>query len=338
MYKNIYKYDDMKRREHMAVREHVGWYLWTHQLVEVQGEDARDFLDLLCTKMISTLKTGKERYTTILDENAEIIDDVVVFRLEEQKFWVSTLFAGNLIHWMASHQGNRKITYKDVTDQYHMYAVQGPDSMEMINKLTKNPIDELKFFSFEKNQIEELPVIINRAGFTGEKKGYEIYVAADQADRIEELLHKTGDAMGAVEVTEFQVMAWTLPTEAGFYYMRDLRHTNPLEVGMEKGIGWDKEFIGKEALLKIKEEVPLREMVGFTVDEADVYIQGRHLGDPGQAVLVDGEEVGRVYKFVYSYVKDKNIGYILARKNTLKPGDKIKINGYDAEITEKYFL
>lgn len=179
MYKNIYKYDDMKRREHMAVREHVGWYLWTHQLVEVQGEDARDFLDLLCTKMISTLKTGKERYTTILDENAEIIDDVVVFRLEEQKFWVSTLFAGNLIHWMASHQGNRKITYKDVTDQYHMYAVQGPDSMEMINKLTKNPIDELKFFSFEKNQIEELPVIINRAGFTGEKKGYEIYVAAD---------------------------------------------------------------------------------------------------------------------------------------------------------------
>ena len=89
----------------MAVREHVGWYLWTHQLVEVQGEDARDFLDFLCTKMISTLKTGKERYTTILDENAEIIDDVVVFRLEEQKFWVSTLFAGNLIHWMASHQG-----------------------------------------------------------------------------------------------------------------------------------------------------------------------------------------------------------------------------------------
>ena len=88
MYKNIYKYDDMKRREHMAVREHVGWYLWTHQLVEVQGEDARDFLDLLCTKMISTLKTGKERYTTILDENAEIIDDVDIFRLEEQKFWV----------------------------------------------------------------------------------------------------------------------------------------------------------------------------------------------------------------------------------------------------------
>ena len=148
MYKNVYKYDDAKRREHMAVREHVGWYLWTHQLVEVQGEDAENLLELLCTKPIGDLKTGKERYTTILDENAEIIDDVVVFRLEEQKFWVSTLFAGNLIRWMAKHQEDRKVTYTDVTSQYHMYAVQGPDSMEMINKLVKNPVDGLKFFSF----------------------------------------------------------------------------------------------------------------------------------------------------------------------------------------------
>ena len=338
MYKNIYKYDDAKRREHMAVREHVGWYLWTHQLVEVQGEDAQEFLDLLCTKMIATLKVRKERYTTILNEKAEIIDDVVVFRLEDQRFWVSTLFADALIRWMAAHQGERKVTYKDVTEQYHMYAVQGPDSMEMVNKLVKNPVDDLKFFSFERNQIEELQVMINRAGFTGEKKGYEIYVEADQAERMEELLRKTGAAMDAVEVTEFQVMAWTLPTEAGFYYMRDLRHTNPLEVGMEKGIGWEKEFIGKDALQQIQEEGPKREMVGFTVDEADIYIQGRHLGGPGQEVIVDGEEVGRVYKIVYGYVKDKNIGYILAKKGALKAGDKIKIHGYDAEITEKYFL
>lgn len=79
-------------------------------------------------------------------------------------------------------------------------------------------------------------------------------------------------------------------------------------------------------------------MVGFTVDEADIYIQGRHLGGPGQEVIVDGEEVGRVYKIVYGYIKDKNIGYILAKKGALKAGDKIKIHGYDAEITEKYFL
>lgn len=338
MYKNVYKYDDMKRKEHMAVRENVGWYLWTHQLVEVSGQDAADFLDLLCTKVISTLKVGKERYTTILDEKAEIIDDVVVFKVAEDKFWVSTLFASQLIHWMGIHQGERVVSYQNITSQYHMYAVQGPKSLEMINKMVKTPVDDLKFFSFAENEIEGIPVIINRAGFTGEKVGYEVYAAADMAEKMEEILRKTGEAMGAVEVTEFQVMAWTLPTEAGFYYMRDLRHTNPLEVGMEKGIGWDKEFIGKEALLKIKEEGPKREMVGFTIDEADIYVKGRHLGGPGEAVYIDDEEVGRVYKIVYGYVKEKNIGYLLAKKGSLKVGDHIKIREYDAEITEKYFI
>lgn len=338
MYKNIYKYDDMKRKEHMAVREHVGWYLWTHQLVEVVGEDATEFLDLLCTKMISTLKIGKERYTTILDQNAEIIDDVVVFKVEENKYWVSTLFANQLIQWMSIHQADRKVTYQNITSQYHMYAVQGPKSLEMINKLVKEPVDDLKFFSFIKNEIEGLPVIINRAGFTGEKLGFEIYVAAESAEQMEEILRTIGNSMGAVEITEFQVMAWTLPTEAGFYYMRDLRHTNPLEVGMEKGIGWDKEFIGKEALLKIQESGATREMLGFTIDEADIYVKGRHLGGPGEAIYLEDEEIGRVYKIVYGYVKEKNIGYMLVKKGVLKVGDHITIHGYDAEVTEKYFI
>lgn len=140
------------------------------------------------------------------------------------------------------------------------------------------------------------------------------------------------------QVTEFQVMAWTLPTEAGFYYMRDLMHTSPLEVGLERGIDWDKDFIGKEALLKEKEAGPAREMLGFTVEQADIQINGKHMGGPGDPVLLDGEEVGRVSKIVYGYVKDTNIGYILARKGALKPGDKVMIHGYEGQITEKCFM
>lgn len=338
MYKNIYKYDEMKRKEHMAVRENVGWYLWTHQLVEVQGADATEFLDLLFTKPISSIKIGKERYTTMLNENAEIIDDVVVFRLEENHYWVSTLFATDLIRWMEAHKENRAVEYSNITSQYHMYAVQGPNALNMVNNIVDTPVDDLKFFSFANNSIGEMPVMINRAGFTGEKCGYEIYVSAEKADEMETILKAAGEKLGAEEVTEFQVMAWTLPTEAGFYYMRDLRHTNPLEVGLDKGIDWDKKFIGYEALNKIKEEGPSREMVGFTVEETDIYIQSRHYGGPGEAVYVEGEEVGRVYKLVYGYVKDTNIGYIMAKKDALKVGDHIMIHGYEAVITEKNFL
>ena len=149
---------------------------------------------------------------------------------------------------------------------------------------------------------------------------------------------KEAEALGGAQVTDFQVMAWTLPTEKGFYYMRDLMHTNPLEVGLDKGIGWEKEFIGKEALLKIKEKGIRNIMVGFTMEEADVRINGKDLGGPGTPVLKDGEEVGRVSKCNYSYVLDKVIGYIYAKAGTVSEGDVVTIRGAEANICGTVFV
>lgn len=337
-YKNIYKYDDMKRSEHMAVRTTVGWYLWTHHLVEVTGEDAADFLDKIFLNNISNLKNGHERYTCMLNEDAEIIDDVVIFRFEDQKFWVSTLFAHYLIPWFNKHKGSAKVEYRDISKEWDMYAVQGPESLNLINSLVESPVDELKFFSIADNKIDGIPVKINRAGFTGEKLGYEVYVSTEKSDEIEEKIRAASEKFGGKEVTEFQVMAWTLPTEAGFYYMRDLRHVNPLEVGLGKGINWDKEFIGRDALMKINEEGAAREMVGFTIEEDDIHIKGRHLGSEGDCVFKDGEYVGQCTKIVYSYINEINNGIILAKKGVLKPGDHVTIKSYDAVITNKAFI
>lgn len=337
--KNFYKFDEMKRSEHMAVRNTVGWYLWTHQLLEVTGPDATAFLDRMLANPIANIKLGKERYTTMLNEQGEIIDDVVVFRHEENKYWVSSLFVHHMIPWFDAHKGDAQVSYEDVTPKWHMYAVQGPRSRDMVNSLVKDTVEELKFFSFQANEIDGIPVIINRAGFTGEKIGYEVYCDVSQADAIEEKLRAAAPGFDGKEVTEFQVMAWTLPTEAGFYYMRDLSFKNPLEVGLDKGIGWDKEFVGKEALLKIKETGPANEMLGFVVPECDsYYIRSEHLGGPGEPVMVDGEKVGRVQKFVYGFVKEQGIGYLYAKKGALKVGDHISLHGHEAIITERQFL
>ena len=340
MYKNVYKYDDIKRQEHMAVRKTAGWYLWTHQLLEVTGSDASAFLDYLCPNPIGTLRVGRERYTTILNEKAEIIDDVVIFRMEDQKFWVSTLFLPDLTIWMDRQMGNYCVSYRDVTPEWHMYAVQGPKSLDMVNDLVATPVTEQKFFSITENSIDGVSVLINRAGFTGEKLGYEIYIAADKADFLEKKLEESAKKFDAREVTSFQIMAWTLPTEAGFYYMRDLRETNPMEVGLDKGIDWNKAFIGKDALLRIQEAGPSREMVGFTTEEADVYVHPKNLSGPKEAdnVYKDGEKVGVLSKFVYSYVQERPVGYILAKKGTLKEGDRVKIRTLEAVITKKQFL
>ena len=152
--RNIYKYDDMKRGEHMAVRTTVGWYLWTHQLVEVTGADCVAFLEMIFPKRIGTLAVGRERYTTMLDEQGIIIDDVVVFRMGEQKFWISTLFKGQLMGWLEAHKGAFDVAWTDITGQWEMYAVQGPKSLEMVNALVAEPVDDQRFFEMRANKID----------------------------------------------------------------------------------------------------------------------------------------------------------------------------------------
>ncbi len=340
MYKNVYKDDEMKRREHMAVRTTVGWYLWTHQLVKVTGDDALDFLEYMVTGNLHTLAVGRDRYTTMLNEQGDIVDDVVIFRMDENEYWISTLFAPRMDDWFYDHQGSYDVEWEDITADWHMFSVQGPKAKEVVNQIVTGDVENLKFFAHDNYEIQGTPVMVNRGGYTGEKWGYEVYVAADQADEIEAVIRDACEKAGGQQVTEFQVMAWTLPTEAGFYYMKDLAHSNPFEVGMEAGINWEKEFLGKKALLKIKEEGPRRKMLGFECLEDDYLIQSGHLGGAGEAIYLDGyeEEAGRIVKLVYSYVKNANIGYILAQKGVFKTGDHFKAHGHDCIITAKKWI
>lgn len=338
MYKNVYKYDEMKRSEHMAVRNTVGWYLWTHQLVEVTGADCIEFLEYIFPRKIGNLAIGRERYTTMLNENGEIIDDVVVFRMDEKKFWISTLFRADMFLWFQANKGTYQVDWTDITSQWEMYAVQGPKSLEMVNQLAAVPVDDQKFFEMRANEIDGVSVYINRAGYTGEKLGYEIYFPKAEAPAMENKLRALAETLGGKEVTEFQIMAWTLPCEAGFFYMRDLRHTNPYEVGLEGGINWNKDFIGKEALAKIRDEGPAREVVGFTVADADIHIKGRNIGNEGEFVYKDGEYVGRCMKITYSYVNETNNGTIICKKGSLKPGDKVTMHGHEAIICAPKFI
>lgn len=338
MFKNVYKTDPMKREQHEAVRNTVGWYYYTHQLLEVTGEDAPVFLDRIYVNPIANLKLGSARYTTMLNEDGKIIDDVVIFRMEESKFWVSTLYVRQLIAWLDSHKADSRVEYKDVTPAWEMYAVQGPNSKDLLNAFLHESVDDQKFFTIRDNKIDDIPVKISRAGFTGEKLGFEIYCAPEHTQLVEAKLGEYGNAFGAKQVTEFQIMVWTLPTEKGFYLMCDIGGSNPLEVGFERGINWDKDFIGKAALEKIKENGPTRELLGFTVDNDEAHIAARDKGGPGAAVLLDGEEIGRVTKYTYGFTAGTNIGYAMIDKAKAGIGDKVEINGYQAILTNKVFV
>ena len=333
MNKNEHRNDSWKQEQHEAVRNTVGFYRFTHHLLDVSGEDAPAFLDQMFVSNIAGGKVGGAKYTTMLNEDGIIIDDIVVFRLEETKFWISTLFGFKLIEWFDDHKAGFDVSYGDLLEE-EMYAVQGPRSLELVNAVAAEPVDDLKFFNIRDNEVNGISVKISRCGYSGER-GYEIYVDRAHMEDIHMALVEAGKAFGAKEVTELQVMVHTLATEKGFNLMTDLRGLNPLEADPNAKIDWDKAFIGKKALMKARDAGITRQLVGFEFDDPDAFCESRHRGGNGAPVLLNGEEVSRVTKNTYGFTLEKNIGFAIIDTTRAKIGDRVKINRFDATLTEK---
>lgn len=317
------------RTEHETIRNKVGYYDFTHKLLEVKGADAKAFLDKMFIAGISKANVGVAKYTTMLNEDGIIIDDVIVFHIEEELYWVSTLYIDELIAWFDAHREGETVEYKEITGITTMYAVQGPYSKAVLNAFLKKPVDTLKYFNIEDNAIGDVAVKVARSGYTGEL-GYEIYCHPDNAKLVEEKLEETGKKYGIMQI-KTDVIITSLPREKGFVLMSDLAGTNPLEDGFGWTIDWNKEFIGKEALLKVKETGAKRALLGFTVDDDAAEVE------VGAAVTVNGVEAGKVTMFTYGYTVEKNIGFALLDVDKAKVGDKAKIGDVAAVITERIF-
>lgn len=342
MYKNAFKYDEMKRREHLAVRNTVGWYCFTHHLIQVSGQDAACVLDRMYTGNIQNLKIRKNRYTLMLNPQGRILDDVIIIRQAEDVFWISNLnfFLPFFALQQAAGAGAR-IEVVPLTGEYAMYSVQGPRALELMDAMTEKPVDDLAFFTMEDNKIGGVDVKVNRAGFTGEKYGYEIYVAPSSESVIVQELREKGKPLGAVQVTDAQLMSWSIPAEKGLLLHRDLVDLTPMDADMERFVCWDKGFTGKDALLAIRDKTPDFEIVGFTLDEDDAFIPSRHYGGVGAHVYCGDEIIGQVAKFVYSFVLEKNIGLLLIEQGRVKQGDHVRIHhncDYDAIVTGRSFI
>lgn len=321
------------RKEHEAVRNKVGFYDFTHELLEVSGKNAGSFLDKMFVNSVKATKPGHAVYTTMLNEDGIIIDDVIIFRLEDEKFWVSTLFIDHMKKWFKNYSDIEDLHFKDISNELSMYAVQGPDSRKVLNEILEKDITHMKFFEIEDNKIGDLDIKICRAGFTGEL-GYEIYCDPKAGGELEKELLNEGKKYDIVQL-QTNVILMSLPGEKGYVIMDDLKGTNPLEAGFGWSVDWDTNFVGKEALEKVKKEGPKRRLRGYTVENDDAHIQN---DDP---VKVDGKEVGRVTKAFYGFTLEKNLGYILLDSEYAEIGNKVTIIGEDKEIeatlTKKVF-
>lgn len=323
------KNDTNLRREHEAIRNEVGFYDFTHQLLEVRGKDAGSFLDKMFVNSIEKTKEGKAVYTTMLNEDGIIIDDVIVFHVKKGVYWISTLYINELIEWFDNYKADNRVRYKDITSENTMFAVQGPNSKRVLNDILKKKVDAMSFFSIKDNMIGDIPVKVARAGYTGEL-GYEIYCDPKFNDLvIKELLEK-GEPYG-IEQIETDVILNSIPREKGFVLMSDLEGTNPLEVDFDWTVDWSTDFIGKDKLEKVKSQGPKHNLLGFTVEDDAAEIKA------GDMVSINGEDIGKVTLFTYGYTVEKNIGFALVETSKAKVGDTVKINDIDASLTERVF-
>lgn len=327
------KNDAAVRKEHEAVRNDVGYYDFTHQLLEVTGPDALKFLSKIFVCALDKAAVGESKSTTMLNEDGIIIDDLIILHRTEGLYWLSTLYINEMIEWFDKHKDGEDVQYQDITSSHTMFAVQGPKSKDLLNSILKDSIDGMKFFEFADNYIDDIPVMIARLGFTGEL-GYEVYCDSNVKEAVEEKLVAAGDKFGLMNITT-DVIITSLPREKGFVLMSDLAGANPLETGAGWAVDWSKDFVGKEALEKVKAEGAKRSLLGFTVEDDAAEIES------GSEVSVNGEVAGKVTTFTYGYTVEKNIGFALVDNDKAKVGDKAKIvsggNEYEAELTKRIF-
>ena len=315
---------DLLRKEHETVRDKVGFFDFAHDILEVTGKDAKCFLDYMCVNVISDLKPYSASYTTILDEDAKALDDVIVFYHEGDRYWVTTLFMDSLMKWFKDHIKDKDVKLKDITDQTALYSVQGPNSKAVMNDLLKDNVDDLGYFEFKNTKLDDIDVMVSRTGFTGEL-GYELYFHPKYTDKVVAGLNEKGKAYDIMEITT-DVTLTSLPTEKGYITSDDFRGANPIELDLEWSVDCEKDFIGKDKLCVLKDKGSDRKLVGFSVEDKNAKIE------KGDKVKFEGKEIGEVTTFTYGYTVEKYIGYVLVDSKYEDEGTKIKIDNGEKEI------
>ena len=314
---------DISRKEHELVRNKVGFYDFTLEVLDVSGKDAREFLDYICVNDIGNMKVGEALYTSMLNEDGIMLDDLILFCRENNKFWITTGFIDQLKDWVKEKVGNKDVQFKDITAEKAIYAIQGPKSRDVLNDLVKDGVNDLKGFEFKNTKVKDIEVMVSRTGFTGEL-GYELHFDPKYMDKVAEAIKEKGKPYGIEELTT-NIILEGLPGEKGFITIEDFEGANPIELGLGWSVHCEKDFIGKERVCEQKENGPNRNLLGFTVDNKDTKIE------KNDKVILDGREVGKVTTYNYGFTVEKNIGYALVDSKA-KKGDKVTITTNDGEV------
>ncbi len=322
-------------QEHMNVRERVGIFDISHMgEVIVEGPDAKPFLQKIYTNDLDLLYDGKSQYGCFCYENGTTIEDSFNYQHSETKYRI-IINASNRekdINWLKMHaeEGEYNVGIKDLSNLRGRYAIQGPNSLEVLDPILSESIKELERFHFMETQLLGVEVFIAQTGYTGEF-GFEISFEVADAVKVWEEILKSGKEYGILPIG--LGARDTLRLEACFsLYGHELTNEiTPVEAGIgfvvkpKEGI----DFIGKEVLLDQKTNGTVRKIVGFEM--VDKGIAREHY----KAFSLEGEEIGYVTSGTYSPLLKKAIGLVILKKEFTNIDTEINIEIRDKKSKAK---
>lgn len=288
--------------EHRKVRSSAGVFDVSHMgEFEFRGKAAAEFLQRVTVNDVSKLAEFQAQYSAICYPDGGIVDDVIVYRWPDR--YMMVVNASNIekdFAWLAEHKMSG-VELSDVSDNYSLLAVQGRNAQATLQKLTKVDLAAIKYYWFASGEIAGVPAFISRTGYTGED-GFEVGFAPTHSEKVWNAIFDAGKEFG-IEPIGLGARD-TLRLEMKYcLYGNDIdQTTNPLEAGL----GWitklDKgDFIGREAIAKIKAAGVPRKLAGFEVE-------GKNIARHGYPILKDGAKIGHVTSGTFSPSLEKSIG------------------------------
>ncbi|MGQ9559247.1 MAG: glycine cleavage system aminomethyltransferase GcvT [Candidatus Oleimicrobiaceae bacterium] len=288
--------------EHRRVRSTVGVFDVSHMgEFVIRGPKALEFLERMTINQVSTMEVNRVQYSAMCYPDGGIVDDLLVYRLPE--YYMMVVNASNLekdFAWLLDHLLS-DVSLENISDEITLLAVQGRYAQATLQKLTSLDLSKIKYYWAQRGRLAGVEMLISRTGYTGED-GFEIGFERRYSEQVWEAVMEAGKeyqiepiGLGARDSLRLE-MKYCL-------YGNDIdQTTNPLEAGL----GWitklqKRDFIGREALLRVKEQGLRRKLVGFEMRDRAI---PRH----GYAIVKDHKEVGRVTSGTFSPSLEKGIG------------------------------
>lgn len=336
-------YDLEPTHEYLAIRTSCGVFdtspLYKYQ---IQGRDALKLINRVITQDVSRYNVGKSIYSPWCDDKGKIIDDGLVAWVDEGLFRMTT--AEPTLFWLEDNAMNLDVSIEDISEAYAIMALQGPYSRDVLTRLTKADVADLRYFSLMDIELAGIPISLSRTGFTGDL-GYELWVEPDKAVALWDAIFEVGEnfrirPFGDYALDIARIEAGLLLAKVDFKssnkVMYEHEKSTPLELGLNWAVKLDKDyFIGQKALIEDMNKGLKWNTVGLEIDLKSlesIYAEyGMPLYLPYQSwseavpVYFRGKLVGKATSGTWSPMLKKYIAIARIKPQYASPGKQVEM-------------